>query len=151
MIIGSTGNQVKSLLNQGFCQNLRVADHLFLIILELRLGRFFKTYRLCRDYMLQRSALRTRKDCFVDGFGVFLLAENQAASRSSQSFMGSAGHNIRVFYRIRMMSGSDKPRDVGHVHHQDRADLIGDLSEFIRFNGSRIRGRPRYNQLWLML
>ncbi len=40
---------------------------------------------------------------------------------------------------------SHKPGDMRDIHHQHRADLIGNLPELLEINGSGIGGRARHN------
>ena len=50
-----------------------------------------------------------------------------------------------------MLAGSDQARDVGHVDHEIRTDLVGDLAEGGEIKRARIRAGARDDQLRLVL
>ena len=56
---------------------------------------------------------------------------------------------MRMRYRIRMHAGSNKARDMGHIHHQISIDGIGDLTELGKIEGARIGRTASQNDLRL--
>ena len=48
--------------------------------------------------------------------------------------------------RVRVQPRRDEPREVRHVAHQERADLVGDPAELPRLDGARVRGAAADDQ-----
>ena len=53
-----------------------------------------------------------------------LAHEDDASSRSSQCLVGGGSHDMGIFDRIAEKSCRDKSCRMGHVDHQDGADLV---------------------------
>jgi hypothetical protein len=97
--------------------------------------------------MDQRAALHAREDALVDGLGVLLLAEYEAAARTAQRLVRGRGHGIGVRDRRRMQLGCDQPGDVGHVDHEARAHFGGDPGEVLEVDDARVGAGARHDEL----
>ena len=97
--------------------------------------------------MHQRPALGAGEDGLIDGLGVFLAAEDQAAARSAQGFVGRGGHHIGIGNRIGMQPRCDQPGDVGHIHEMISPHLFGDRADALEIDDPRIGARPRKDHL----
>ena len=93
--------------------------------------------------MLKRAALRSREHGFVDLLRELFLAENKSSAGASESFVGGAGNHICIGNRRHMQPCGDKSRNMRHINHKIRADLVCDFAEFCEVNGSRIGGGSR--------
>ncbi len=109
-----------------------------LIGLEFRLQRLSEAHRLGGDHVLQRPALGAGENGLVDGLRVLLPAQDHAAPGTPQGLVGGGGHEIRIGHGAGMLSRRHQPGDVGHVHHQQRASLIGDLPQLREVDGPGI-------------
>ena len=95
-------------------------------------------HRLGGDDVLERAALDAGEDLAVDRLGVRLAAEDQAAARAAQGLVGGGGDDVGVRHRGGVQPGRDQAGDVGHVHHQGRPDLAGDLGEAVEVEDARV-------------
>ena len=91
--------------------------------------------------MHERAALHSGEDGTVERGGVFLAAEDEACARPRECLVGRRRDEVGVLDRVRVQPRGDKPGEVRHVAHQQRADLVGDPPELQRFDGPRV-GRP---------
>ena len=79
--------------------------------------------------------------CGVDLLGqVGVAAEDEAAARAGEGLVHGAGDDIRVRDRARVQAGGDQAGEVGHVHPQLGADLVGDGAERGEVELARIGG-----------
>ena len=99
--------------------------------------------------MHQRAALYAEEDRLVDRLGKFLAAEDHAASGTAQGLVGGGGDELAVGHGVGMNARGDQARDVRHVDHQIRADLVRDRSEAREVDDAGIGGRARDDQLGL--
>src|SRR6266481_214644 len=114
MVVGASGDDVEAVVDQRIRERLCVAHDLSAVILEGWIECFLEGHRLGGDDMLERAALCTWKHCLVDRFRLLLLAEDQASARSSQSFVRSTRHRIRMRDGRWMISGRHETREVRH-------------------------------------
>src|SRR5690348_11490070 len=96
MIVGAASANAESAARQLRRERLRVRHHLLLILGELRLHRLLQTNSLCRDDVLERTALISGKRDPVEFFRVFFAAKNEPAARTAQSLVRRRGNEIRV-------------------------------------------------------
>ena len=88
--------------------------------------------RLRGDHVLERAALHAGEDGAVDRLRVLLAAEDEAGPRPGERLVRGRGDDVAVLDRVRMEPGGDETGEVGHVAHEQRADLVGDLAELGR-------------------
>ena len=103
-------------------ERLSVGDHLPLVFGEPRLRRFLQADSLGCNDVHQRAALDARKGGTIEILGIFLAAENQAAARAAQRLVRGGRDEVGIGHGTRVHAGSDKARDMRHVHEQQRAD-----------------------------
>jgi hypothetical protein len=65
--------------------------------------------------------------------------QDQAAARTAQRLVRRGRDHVGVRHRIRVDAGGDQAGDVRHVHHEVRADGIGDASEALPVDDAGIR------------
>ena len=132
-------------------QCLRVQYDLMLIRLKLVGQRLAQTNRLARDHVLQRAALSAGEYGLVDGLGILCLAQYHAAARAAQRLVRGGGNYVGIRHGGGMLARRDQTRDVRHVHHQQRAALVGDFAELLKIDYARVCARARDYQLRLFL
>ena len=139
--VGAAGKHVETAILQRLGEHVGIPTHLCLIGPErLRRGDR-EAGRLGCDHVLERPSLHAWEDRAVERLGVLLLAEHEARARSRKRLVRRRRHEIAVRHRIRVQAGRDEPGEVGHVAHQEGANLVGDLAEAVGLDRTRV-GRP---------
>ena len=149
MVVGAAGHELVTALDQTVSQRLAVLDDLLGIRLELGLHRFLEANCFRRDDVHQGTALHAGEQCLVDRLSIFLLAEDHTAAGTAQGLMGRGGDKIGVRYGVLMLTACYQTRDVRHIDHQQRADLIADLTESLEINRTGISGSAADDHLRL--
>ena len=80
--------------------------------------RLAQAHGLGGDDVHQRAALGAGENGLVDGLGVLLLAEDQAAPGAAEGLVGSGGDHVGVGHGVLVEPGSHQAGDVGHIHHE---------------------------------
>ena len=152
MVVRAAGNQIEALILEGCRQCLCVVNDALLVSLELRLECLAEADSLRRDDVLERTALGAREDRLVELLGKLLVVgEDNAAARTAQGLVGGGGHDVRIRNRALMQTGGDQTCDMRHIDEQVCADLVCDLSELFKINGTRISGGAGDDHLRLLL
>ena len=99
--------------------------------------------------MHQRAALHAGENSLVNLFGIFFLAQNEAAARAAQSFVRSCGNNIGIGNRAGMQACCNKPCNVGHIYHENSTNAVGNFCHAFKINYARISACTGNNQLRL--
>ena len=99
--------------------------------------------------MHQRAALHTREGRLIDRLGVLLFTEDHTAAGSAKGLVGSGGDELSVRNGILVHSAGYQTRDMRHIDHQVRADLIGNLAEALEVDCAGICGRAADDHLGL--
>jgi hypothetical protein len=95
--------------------------------------------------MHQRAALEAGEHRRVDLLGDRLvIGEDHAAARAAQCLVRGGGDDMGVRQGAGMHAGRDQPGEMRHVHHEDRADTVGDLAKTGEIDDARI-GRAAGN------
>mmetsp|Transcript_28254 Transcript_28254/g.91089 ORF Transcript_28254/g.91089 Transcript_28254/m.91089 type:complete len:378 (-) Transcript_28254:641-1774(-) len=84
------------------------------------------------DLVFVGPALEGREDGVVDlvlEAAAVLLEEDDARPRAPEGLVRGRGHDVAVVEGVRRFFRGDEARDVGHVHHQEGAVVVGDLPE----------------------
>ncbi len=117
----------------------------FLALAEQLGGGDPQRHRLSGDHVLQRASLLTGEDRRVDLLLQLLPAQDQTGARAAQGLVGGGGDHVGVRHRIGVQPRRHQPSEMGHVDHQRRFDLIGDLAEAREVQLARV-GRPAGEQ-----
>ncbi len=121
-------------------QRLGVVGDALGVLLERRLTRLGQRDGLGGHHVGQRAAEHHRA-ALVDGAGVLLGGQHQAAARAAQRLVRRRGGDVRVGHRI-LVAGEHLARDqtgeVRHVDHQRGADLVGDLAHLGEVHPARV-------------
>ena len=89
--------------------------------------------------MHQRPALRAGKDGRVDLLrDLLVVAQDHAATRAAQRLVRGAGGDVRVRHRARIDARGHQAGHMRHVHHQQRAHLVGDGAEARPVDDARV-------------
>ena len=104
-------------------------DRALLTLTEQRAHGDLEGHRLGGDDVLQRAALLAREDRRVHLLRVLLLAEDDPRARATEGLVDRGGDHVGVRHRRRVEVRGDQAREVRHVDHEQRADLVGDLAE----------------------
>ena len=84
MVIGPTGHESQAACRHPLAKCRSVLDHVVDIRLELGAQGLAKSHRLTRNHMYERTALRARKHCLVNGAGkLVVVGEDKAAARAA--------------------------------------------------------------------
>ena len=121
---------------------------MLLIGLELGLQRLAKGHGLCRDDVHQRATLRAGEYCGVELLGNGLvIGKQQAAARAPEGLVGRGGHHVGIGHGRRVQPRRHQPGNVGHVHPEISAHLIGDGTEAGEVDHAGIGGCAGHNHL----
>ena len=102
--------------------------------------------------MLKRTALGAREDGLVELLCKLLVVrEDNAAARAAQGLVGGGGDDVRIRNRALVQTGRDQTCDVRHIDEQVSADLVRDLCELRKVDGTRISGSAGDDHLRLLL
>ena len=127
----TAGNDAQTAFNQLFRHGGSIDFHLFCVLFELRLQRFFKRYGFGSDNVHQRTALQAWEDGGIQRFFVGIVtAQNHTAARAAQGFVGGGGYEVAEWHRVRIFAAGNQTRIVRHVDKEVCADFIGDFAEF---------------------
>ena len=126
-------------------QRPAVRHDLLLAGLELGRERVRQRDGLARDDVHERPALEAREDGAVDRGRQLLGAHHDARPGAAEGLVRRRRHQVGDAHRRGVHAGRDQARDVGHVDHQQRAHLVGDLAEGREVDDPRDRRtrRPR--------
>ena len=103
--------------------------------------------RLGRDRVHQRPALHAGEERAVERLRVLLGAEHEAGARAGERLVRRRGDEVRVRHRARVQPGRDEAGEMGHVGHQHRPHLVGDLAEPVGLDRPRIGRAAADDQL----
>ena len=144
MVVCSAGYDLVTLVLEGLCHCGGVGHHLFLVFLEFRLQSLVECDCLCGDAVLERSALHSREYAGVEYLRhllhntlrrgespriVEILAhEDDPSARPSEGLVRGGCHDMGIFDRVAEQSCGYESGSMGHVHHEDGPDLVGNLA-----------------------
>jgi hypothetical protein len=111
------------------------------------LERLVEGHALCRDDVHEGTALKPREDGLVEGLGVDLLAQDQSAAWPAERLVGGRGHEVTVRHGARVLSGSNHPRDVGDVGHDQGPSVAPDRPDPLEVEDPGIGRRAADDQL----
>ena len=153
MVFGAVGDHVEATVDEHLGHRLGVLHHLLLVGLEGRVHGFLEADRLGGDDVLQRAALAAGEDGGVDLLlQVFVgLAQDQAAARAAQGLVGGGGGDVGDAHRAGVDAGGDQAGHVGHVHQQDGAHFVGDVTEALPVDDLGVGGEAGHDHLRLVL
>ena len=98
--------------------------------LEVGLQRLAERDRLGGDDVHQRAALQAGEDRRVDLLrDGLVVGQDHAAARAAQGLVGGGGDDMGMAERGGVHARRDEAREMGHVDHEQRADLVGDGAE----------------------
>ena len=138
VIVGSARHNADTAGHKLAAKHLGVFGDVFLIFLKFGRERLSECHRLGGDYVHKRSALNAGENGLVYGLGILLLAEDHAASRAAQSFVGRGGDNVGKGYWRGMKPRGHKTRNVGDVDHHIGSHLVAYLANSLKINGAGI-------------
>ncbi len=140
MRVGTAGHDVEPTVHERRRKRAGVLHDPLGIGLELRLQGLTERDRLGGDDVHQRPTLKPREDGGVDLLPeILVVGEDHAAARAPQGLVRRGGHHMGVGERARMRASGNEAREMRHVDHQERPDLVGDLAEPREVDGTRIR------------
>ena len=139
MALGAAGNDAQAALNQLFGHRRGIDFHLFGVIFESRLQRFFKRHGFGSNHMHQGAALQAGENGGIECFFVGVVAaQNHAAARAAQGFVGGSGHEIGKRHGVGVFTTGNQAGIVRHVYKKIRAYFVGDFAEFRPVDFQRI-------------
>ena len=151
VIVCAAADDAESALSYGRRHRFRVGHHLLLVFLERRLHRFFQTHGFGCDGVDERPTLRSGEGQLVQFLGERGFAENHAAARSAERLVGGGGNDVRVGNRAGMHACGDQPRDVRHVHKENRADRFRGFGDALEIDDARVRACSCHNHFRFVL
>ena len=93
------------------------------------------------DHVLERAALLAGEDRRVDLLGVLLAADDHPRAGTADRLVGRRRDDVGVGHGVRVDAGGDEAGEVGHVDHEEGADVVGDRPEALEVLDPRV-GRP---------
>ena len=130
VVVGAAGDQVAAPGQEALGQRLGVVGDLLGVAAEGVLAGLGEGDGLGGHHVRERAAEHHRAAA-VDAGGVLLGGQHDAAARAAQRLVRGGGDDVGVRDRV-LVAGEDlaghQPGEVGHVDHQGRADLVGDLA-----------------------
>ena len=151
MVVGAPGDHPHPTGLDGLRHGLRIGHYLFGVLVEGGLERLAEADRLGADLILQGASLSVGEDRLVEVLLELLPGQDQPASGPPQRLVGSAGDHVGIGHRTGMGLPRHQTDEVGGVHHEDRADLVGDLPEALIVEGPRVGGVAGEDDLGLVL
>jgi hypothetical protein len=143
VVVGTVGDELEAEILEGVLELLGVLDDLLLVQLEVLGLSLLESNGKRGDGVVVGSTLVTGEDGEVDGTlkvvqGLLarlrvsaadaLAEEDHSATRTTERLVGGGGDDVGVGEGRLVDAGSDETRDVGHVHHEVAANLVGDLA-----------------------
>jgi hypothetical protein len=138
VVLCAVGDELVAELPQAVSKCHAVLLDLLLVGLKLRLLGLLQSHGESSDGVVVGATLERREDGLVDSslkveglasVGLVLTEEDDARARSAQRLVGGGGHDVGVLEGPGSLTSSDKTRDVGHVDHEVRADLVANGAE----------------------
>ncbi len=146
MVVRSAGYDAQAAFFQFGGKGLRVGDDLPDVFLVSGLHGFLEADGLGSDDVHQGAALNAGEYLPVDFGGIGFLAENHAAARAAQGFMRGGGDKVGVGRGVGMKARGDEARKVGHIHHEQRADGVGNFAQALEVENARVGAGAGANQ-----
>ncbi len=134
-------------LDQALGEDAGAVQGALLALLELLGRRDLEGDRLGRDHVLQRTALLTGEDRGVDLLRELLRRQDHTTARTTQRLVRGGRDDVGVRHRVGVQPGGDQAREVRHVDHQVRADLVRDAAEGGEVELTGVRGPAGHDQL----
>ena len=113
--------------HEAFGKDLGAVEGALHAVFEFRGGGDFEGDGLAGDDVHERAALLAGEYGGVEFLGVFLLGEDEAGAWAAEGFVRGGGYDVGVWDGAWMQSGGYEAGEVGHVHPEFGADLVGDL------------------------
>ena len=141
MIVGATGHNVETAIDECLRHDFRIVTNLLLIRLERRFHRFLEGYGLSRYHVHQRPTLRTGKDERIELLRqLVVLARNyQAAAGASQRLVSRCRYDVGVRNRAGIVPRCNQARHVCHVDMQISAYAVGYVAKTLPVQDARVR------------
>ena len=131
MAFSTAGNDAQAAFDQLFRHRCGIDFHLFRVLFELGLQRFFKRYGFGGDDVHQRAALQAWEDGGIQRFFVGIVtAQNHTAARTAQGFVGGGGDEVAEWYRVGIFATGNQAGVVRHIDKEICTHFIGDFAEF---------------------
>ena len=95
------------------------------------------------DLVLVGSTLKGGEDGLVDAgleATLVLAEEDHTGTRTTEGLVGGGGNDVAVLEGTGLLAGGDEAGDVGHVHEEEGAVGIGDLTELLVVPITRVGG-----------
>ena len=144
VVVGATGDDVVSLLDECLGEGLGVLLDLDLVVTELRLQSLVEGDGLCGDAVLERTALDAREYGGVDhgthlldlalrrgdapGVVEILADEDDAAARTAEGLVRGGCDDVGILHGVLKQTRGDEAGGMCHVDHEDGAYLVGDCA-----------------------
>ena len=151
MVVGAAAHELHAAAGEFRCERAGVFDDLLRIRLKVWPEGLAERDRLARDHVHEWATLLAGKHRAVEHLRVLGPAHRDAASRAAERLVRGARDEVGDGHGVVMDAGGDEPGVMGHVDHQLRPDLAGDLCERAVRDLARIRARPGNDQLRLVL
>ena len=152
MVVGTTCHEPQAARLHATAERLGVGENCVGVGGKLGTQRLAKGHGLASYDVLERAALRAREDRGVNLLGDGrIVAENDAATGPAQGLVRGGGHHVSVRHRRGVTTGCHKAGDVGHVHHEGSAVVVGNLGEALEVDNARVGGGASNDELGLVL
>src|SRR5262249_44037239 len=124
-----------------------VGDRLRGVGSELGTKGFTKAHSLGGNDVHQRTTLQTWEDSLIYLVNPLLLAQHEAAPRAAQCLVCRGCDKFGVGDWAAVLICRDEPCNVGHVDHEEGANLAAYLPKLAEINLPRVSTGSRDNEL----
>ena len=142
MVVGAAGDQRRVAVQEALGERLGVVCDVLRVGLERRGAGFGQGDGLCCHHVGERAA-EHQWAAAVHGRRVLAGRQDHAAARAAQRLVRRGGDDIGVGHRVlvaREHLACDQTREVRHVDHQHRANLVSDLAHLGEVHAARVGG-----------
>ena len=151
MIVRAAGDDVIAARLDGLGEHLGIVHDGLGVDLERRLQRLMERHGLRRNNVHERATLEAGKHRGVDLLGdILVVGEDDAAARTAERLVRRRRHDMSVRHRRGVHATCHEACDMGHIHHQVRADAVGNGAEARPVPEARVGGAAGQDQLGLV-
>ena len=121
VVVCTAGYDTVPKFNELLAHHLAIPHDVANVLFILICAGFLCGDCFCSNHMLQRPALRSGEHSGINLTCEFRLTENHAAPRPAKRLVRCRCDDVRITERRLMNSSRDKPSDMSHVNHEERA------------------------------
>ena len=139
MIVGAPGDEAQAAVGHALAEGAAILHHVLHINTVIGAQRLAEGHGLAGDDVHERAALSAGEDGLVDLRSQLVrVREDEATARTAQGLVARGSDDVGVGHRARVQPRGHEARDVGHVHHEIGAHLMGDFRHALEVDEARV-------------